>query len=130
MTTLPILPFEGHVQNLCAFLKTRVPEVESMTLLFFDRHDLKQKDGEWILPSAALKDFEAAQELFLGLCREGREWINLAGDGATLQREYLVAIEYSEVMQRPVTAVNLAGPPLNLDGSVMRYSPTIVDRNL
>src|SRR5215210_1440568 len=107
MNTLPVLPFEGHVQNLLAFLKTRVPEIESMPLLFFDRYDLKQKEGKWILPSAALKDFEAAQVLFLELCKEGREWINLAGDGETLQGEYLVSIEYSEVIQRPVTAVNL-----------------------
>jgi hypothetical protein len=126
MKTLPSVSFEGHIRNLLDWLRQRVPNIDAMPLRFFDRHDLELKQGRWILPTYALKDVDAMRAFFEELCNEGREWVNLAGDDITPHGEYLISVEYSDATGRPVTAINLAGPPLNSDGNVKHPSHILV----
>lgn len=126
MNTLPPIAFEGHVRNLLDFLRRRVPEVDGMPLRFFDQHELRREEGRWVLPASALRDMGAMRALFERLCGEGREWIHLAGAGATPQGQYLVSVDYSQSVGHETTYVNLAGPPLNADGSVKQLSDVIL----
>jgi hypothetical protein len=124
MTTLPELSFEAHIERLLDWLEPRVPDVRAKSFRCFDSHDLKLEEGQWKLPAVALGELDSLRDLFEQLCEEGREWINLCGQGVTTQGEYLISIEYSRSTGREVTAVNLSGPPLNADGSV-RQTPFI-----
>lgn len=121
MNTLPPLTFEGHLQHLLDWLRLRVSDIDAMPLRFYDQSELVPGN---ILPAAALKDVESMRLLFERLCREGRGWIHLAGDGMTRQGEYLISVEYSQSTGHSVTYVNLAGPPLNPDGSVKQRTNT------
>lgn len=97
-----------------------------MPLRFFDRHDLELREGRWLLSTTALKDVDTFRIVFERLCNEGREWIHLGGEGPTARGEYLVSVDYSDAAGRSVTSVNLAGTPLNADGSVMKLSKIII----
>jgi hypothetical protein len=98
-----------------------VPDIDDLPLRFYDHLDVV-REGGWAIPSARLLDADSMRARFDSLCREGREWINLAGAGATPQGGYLIAVEYSQSVGHPTTYVNLAGPPLNPDGSVRHSS--------
>jgi hypothetical protein len=122
MKTLPPISFNEHIENLLKWLRRRIPEIDTMRLRYFDSHDLMRQQGHWVLPAAALGDLTALRIMFNRLCHEGRDWINLAGAGMTTNGEYLISLEYSDTVGREETFINISGPPLNADGSIMHSS--------
>lgn len=121
MNTLPPLDIDGHFNRLRDWLRTKVPEIDSLVLYGFDLHDLVSIEGRAQLAASALLDYEGTKSLFSKLCEEGREWLNLSGYGYLSPRDYLVVIEYNEAsLGHSVTAVNVSGPPLTTAGEPVK----------
>lgn len=126
MNTLPPVPFDKHIQNLIDILRVHVPDINPMSLLFFDVHTLKRGHEQWVLHVSAIKNMNAMRVFFEHFCSEGREWIHLAGEGAILSGEYLISVDYSQSTRHSTTFVNLAGSPLNADGTVKQVTTILI----
>lgn len=122
MKTLPPITFDEHIENVLKLLRPRVPQIDTMPLRYFDSHNLERQQGRWVLPAAALGDLTALKVVFDRLCHEGRDWIHLAGAGMRNNGDYLISLEYSDSVGHEKTFINISGPPLNADGSVMDSS--------
>lgn len=121
MNTYPSLTFDEHIERLVIHLKQFIPNVRDENLLFYDS---RTKDNGTI-EKIDLMERERVELYFEQLCNQGREWINLAGDG-WFGSNFLVSVEYAEKTGFSMTAINISGPSLNINGEPIQKSSMFV----
>lgn len=114
MKTYPDLSLSVHIQTLVEHLKKSFPELTENNFLFYDEADVHQSQLGSEVHKSKLMDREKFEDFFYKLCSEGREWINLSGDG-WCKDIFIVSVEYSKKLNYPWTAILLGGPTLDIN---------------
>ncbi|MCI0558150.1 MAG: hypothetical protein MN733_06615 [Nitrososphaera sp.] len=114
MNTYPPGPLEEHIGNLVKQIRRFFPDLDLSSLLFFDELDCITTEKGRFIEKENLMSVDEFKNFFEKLCRQGREWINLSGD-SWLNNHFLVAIEYSQRVGYPMTAIVISGPTLDSD---------------
>jgi hypothetical protein len=122
--TFPDLSYESHIDRLLRSLQVYFPELELDMLLFYD---MKISHNNMI-SYKDLMSFLEFETYFLHLLREAREWINLSGD-SWYKQNFIVSVDYSKKMNMPMTAINISGPTIDLEGNPVKKTILNVNEN-
>ena len=115
MKTHPNISFDEHIKEWLEFQRKRVPQLTKEMLKFCNIEDVVQIDEREAIEKKKLMDVKEFEVFFEKLCREGREWVNIAGE-SWYRDNYIVSVEYSTRKGFPVTAVLCSGPSLDISG--------------
>jgi hypothetical protein len=114
VNTHPPLSLREHIHNLLSHLGISFPDLEIDSLLFFDQASCIVLDEGQFVRKDDLMTYDRFSVFFEKLCLEGREWINLGGDGR-LDDKFLVSVDYSQRVGYSMTAIVLSGPSLDTE---------------
>ena len=126
MNTLPAMSFEDHINRLINFVIQRDSSINNSELRFYYLQDLKSKGGQLYIEKDLLLTIKKFKNIFIGLCTEGAEWINISAVYHFSDNIYGIEYDYSEKKKREKTSVNISGPNTDMKGNLKRLNVRIV----
>lgn len=109
MKTYPDLSLDKHIEGLVKHLQSYFPQLTEDLFLFYNDEDVARTATDLRIDKKKMMNRAEFEVFFEKLCAEGREWINISGDG-WYGRYFLVSVEYSQRTDFPVTAILRGGP--------------------
>ncbi|WP_446010352.1 hypothetical protein [Candidatus Electrothrix sp.] len=126
MNTLPAMTFEDHIDRLIDFVTQRDSSINNFELRFYYLQDLKSKGGQLYIEKDLLFTIKKFKNIFIGLCTEGTEWINISAVCQFSDNIYGIEYDYSEKKKREKTSINISGPNTDIKGKLKGLNVRIV----
>lgn len=81
MKTYPDLSLDKHIEGLVKHLQSHFPQLTEDLFLFYNDEDLARTATDLRIDKKKMMNRAEFEVFFEILCAEGREWINISGDG-------------------------------------------------
>jgi hypothetical protein len=122
MNTIPDFSFEEHINRLISSISIYDKNIKNLKLKFYYRKNIDRIGNKNIIKTNNLLTIDEFKEIFINLCSEGREWIHLMADGRIDSENYAIKYDFSNLKGKNKTAINIAGPLIDLNGNTIHES--------
>jgi hypothetical protein len=113
---------DDQIKRLVSFVCMKDKSIEVLELRFYYLCDLKSNENGLYIKENKLLPINEFEQIFVRLCNEGREWINISATCPFSRDIYGIEYDYSVSKGKINTSVNVSGPSTDIEGNLSRLN--------